>query len=138
MLMLNKIKDYFNILKQSYSKISFENRIRGFGIFNLLLFAALIALTNPDTIGPLGVTTVLGLIYLIITTLILYFKNRKSGDYSTSSHRRSLVIRSALLAVPFIILIALNTIHQLSWRDLVILPILYLAASFYINKQFDV
>lgn len=136
--MLKKIDQLYKSIEARYHDLSFENRLRIIGLITLILTLLLIMFTNPGDIGPLGVTLMLFFLYVLITTTILYLKNKRNGGHSTPAHKRRMVIKSAILGIPFIMLIALNTIHQLSLSDLIVVPIIYIVASFYINKRFNI
>lgn len=135
--MLNKAEEVSARIERIFNSVSFDGKVKFVGLLSMLLAASLMIATNPDNIGPVGVTIVLFLFYIIITTIIIFFKNRRPEKYSTAALRKKMVARSCILAFPFVLLIALNTIHQLRLADLIVVPTLYFVASFYINKQFN-
>lgn len=102
-------------------------------IFTLLLIVFIT--TNPNTIGPVGILSSLLLTYLLFFTVILHFRNKAAGKFTTNNHKKLIIFRSALDATPLIILVGLNTLRQVTIEDLLIVPVLYLAFKFYAHRQ---
>lgn len=117
------------------TKDNFQQHITAVALCLLVGLIIVFILTNPNTIGPVGILTTLLLLFLLFTSIILLFRNRSAGKFTTIDHKRKLIIRSALDATPLIVLVGLNTLRQITLGDLLIVPILYLAVKFYAHRQ---
>lgn len=138
--MLSKIKTTLKkFLKGIWSwaknKSNFNHHILAAMLLITVALVVMFSTSNPNTIGPVGILTTLVFVYSLFFTIILYFRNKGAGKFTTYEHKKQLLFRSALDATPLIILVGLNTLRQVTLEDLLIVPILYLAFKFYAHRQ---
>ena len=106
-------------------------------LFVSVVIGVIVLSTNPDRIGPVGVTVFFFLIYLwffalleLVSSLIKY-KRRKDGPVNPSV---TFVFTATLAGIPPMLL-ALNSIGQLGARDIIFVTILLLVIMFYWSRR---
>ena len=97
------------------------------GLFIGLLF--FILMTSPSHLPLPLIMVPFVLIFLIIFYGIVYI-----GKSNISSHRRARIIRAGVLACIPVLLLILQSIHQLTIKDILITIGLVLLATYYLNK----
>src|SRR3990167_8034368 len=112
------------------------------GVILLALLIALIIIslfsTSPDRLGPFGITiwflAVLTAISVSIT-IGLYWHRRITNKGNDITNIQSMSIRQGvLLGILITSLLALNSLRQLSLRDVVLLMLLLVLVEFYMRR----
>jgi hypothetical protein len=109
----------------------------------VILFGAIIALfneTSPLRVGPLGILSVFGLVYLLVLAVLsafAYFCMALIGHFRAIERitKRRWYSVSAIVAIAPILLLALNTTGQLAIKDVVLVLLLVSFVCFYISKK---
>lgn len=128
--------------------------IKGFGVLGytvpLLSFAILVYLwstTNPATIGPAGMLLVFLLLYIfwaslffIVLRLVSHLLPRGTGGTVffiprlKIRHQQSYYIASILAFIP-VLLLAMQSVNQLTLRDIFLVFVFVSLAIFYVLKR---
>ena len=105
-----------------------------FGILVLYLIAiGLLTLTNPQHINPvLLIVPLLIFFFAVFLTVIAVLRGVASRHHRTVS-RTAIIITAALTALP-VVLLLLQSIGQLSARDVITIVLLITVLSIYISK----
>lgn len=100
-----------------------------------ILIVASLLLTNPVAIGPQGVTAWFLFLLIDLTgwlTLLLYGAKRYLHLYTSAVERwRSSLRQGILVASLAVLLAALSSLQQLTWRDALLLVALALLIELY-------
>ncbi len=105
-------------------------------VFTIGLVAALVSswfVTSPDQLGPFGITVwFVGLFITLANTfcfLLYILRRRKPGAFGRA-------LRQGILLSTFTTsLLALNSLHQLSLRDVVLIAVLLVLVEFYMRRS---
>ncbi len=84
--------------------------------------------------SPHHLPLILIMVPFILFFLLLFYAFYQIGGGSVNKHRRQRLIRAGLLAFIPVLLLVLQTIHQLTGKDLLITGGLVLLTSYYLNK----
>ena len=113
-------------------RYQFHARVLLFGISSFAV-GLLLLLTNPDQLGPFGITAFFIILYAAVFFLILILLDisdrirRKSGKRHYS--------RIAVAALAPILLLALNSLNQLQLRDVILVFVFEFVVLFYLGRR---
>lgn len=129
------------------------NKLRFVGyIVPFLSIAALVALwnsTNPATVGPLGILTVFVLLYIFWASIFfiflhISFKVIERVEWITATlggkhppkfkHQKAYYAASILAFIP-VLLLAMQSVNQLTLRDIGLVILFVALAIFYVIKR---
>lgn len=99
----------------------------------------MMVLTNPQTLGPYGVTAWFILVLIAITFslagVLYWVKGRIGGTYAGRKRLLSSLRQSFLLSLTATIFLALSSLRQLSLRDVILVGIFMLLTEFYFRAR---
>ena len=102
---------------------------------SITVLAILFVITNPERIGPVGVLGVFGLIYLALAGLLTSLWLGLRRFFGRRQVRSGPIwVNSALVAAGPVVLLALNTLRQLSAADFVLVVIFEIVGLFYLTR----
>lgn len=104
------------------------NRV-GLPVGLLFLLLAFMLITSPNHL-PLPLI----MVPFILIFLILFYIVRQIGSLNRDGHRRQRLMRAGILAAIPVLLLVLQSIHQLTIKDVLITGGLVLLATYYLNK----
>lgn len=107
-------------------------------ISSLLLFVVTISVISPDQAGPVTITAMLALLYAFLGSVVFLTRSFFNKNNTTRLHKKQLLKKSYITAVPLIFVVGLNTLKQLSIQDVAIVVVLFLIANFYISKTYGI
>lgn len=108
-----------------------------------MLFSAVLVFfneTSPLKVGPLGILSVFGLIYVFVLAILFafaFFSFALIGHFYTIERitKRRYYVISSIVAIAPILLLALNTTGQLGLKDVVLVLLLVSSVCFYIFRR---
>lgn len=133
--------------------VSHSHRFIYLGYLSPLLFLGIILyvwqITNPTSIGPAGILGVFLLLYLFWTSLFFVIVHimmtflhrlpvlRHISKTSKSAKARSYVAyyTASILAFAPVLILAMQSVDQLTWRDITLVVVFVGLAIFYVLKR---
>lgn len=117
------------------------------GILVVILLTILLHLTNPATVGPLGILSVFILIYLLVLgalTFLLLLGSKSMAKLTSSltpkkpmkalSLRRSYYFSSVISLAP-VMFIAMQSVGEVGVYDVILVLLFVIIACVYISKR---
>jgi hypothetical protein len=95
---------------------------------------------SPVDFGPLGTLVVLGLLYILVSSLLYLFvkillKLSSHFIFGARIHPKKFYRMVYVIALAPIFLLALNSLGQLQFKDFVLVVLLIGLGCFYISRQ---
>lgn len=105
----------------------------GSGVIAIGLIASLF-LTNPNDLGPFGITVWFILLLVVSTTVVTLLLFRLRKQRTTRAFTQSLR-RGFLISIWAVSLLALNSLHQLTIADIILITVLVVVIDFYMRRM---
>jgi hypothetical protein len=119
---------------------SYLSAITVVGVVASIIVVGALFVTNPATIGPLGVTlwfvALLVALQTVLTVVLYTIKGARTPDISRQGNKLTNSARQALLiALGLTVFLALSSLKQLALRDVLIISAVLVVVEFYFRTR---